>query len=394
MGVLIKQKGSAIYFAICMSVFLFVSYSQSEQNDFIDIPHIETGILPLYIVLFVMSSFIFFLINDKESRVDIVALLLFVRLGIHFLPPVYLGFPGHFSVHFATSVVCLCSYMIARNFSKSVQSSIDSFKTIFFILASQIVIECLVSPESFWGNAYLFKVDMALPIGASNALAAKIVPLFALLFVYFEKRKIKWLYFCAAVFTVILTKSRGGMADLLLAFLVVSVWNGFFSLDLFFKSGLMTVILVGVSLYVLQSTDIGKILFSDSDSTVIERYSLWQNGLELIKQHPLTGNGFYYGELANNPHNFALDLMMRSGIVGAILFCAFVVVVVCQVKNNLKDPFVRGCFVAVLCMFWQGFVEIVLFGYIQDLLMWVIIGCMIARSKSLDEHNLVLQVKL
>ena len=379
----VRQNGAAIYFLLCMLVFLFVSYRGNVLAPFIDIPHIEVPVLPVYIVLLVTLLFVFLLCFVKESEFDLIAILLLIRIGLHFIPVLYVGMPSHFFVHLSVSVIGLSAYLIAKNFSQNLNSFNNVLRLTFIILAFQIVGEAFLGSQSFYGDAYFYKNDLVLPIGASNALASKVVPLFAVSFLCLKSKKIKLLFFLFALISVVLTKSRGGIVNFWIIFIFVMAWDGFFSFKMLAKC-MIPLFCVFLFVYFLSNTEIGALAFSDSDSTVLERLDLWKNGVDLFFEHPLFGNGFYYTELAENPHNFLLDILMRSGLAGIAIFGMISSYIVFSVKNFFYDNFLRGCFLAALCMLFQGLVEIVLFSIIHDFILWTFLGIMMSRCKSLE----------
>lgn len=379
MNLLFVKKGAAIYFMLCMFVSLFFTYSGSDQNEFIDFPHVVIRILPLYLDIFITFVFFVFLLFDKKSKVDIIAFLLFCRFLLHCIPVYYAGMTSHFMMNFIVSVLCICVYLIHLNYNDSGNFLIDVFKVFFLILCFQIGVESFISANSFFDDVYFYKVDMALPIGSSNSLAAKLVPVFAILFMVERKNALKFLLLALAMFAVALTKSRSGVFGLLFVLIIALSWRGTFSVKEFLKIIFIALVVISVSSFFLMNSDIGMLVFSDSDSTLIERNRLLQNGLDLFWDHPFFGNGFYYFDMADNPHNWILDILMRSGLAGLALMLIIFAKIWFEVKDFLRDDIVRGCLVALLCMLWQGLAEIVLFGYIQDILMWSIVGLMIAR---------------
>lgn len=376
----LKKKGAPVYFLMCMIIFMFTTYQGSELNEFIDFPHLEISFLPVYAILCVAFFFVVLLLTDNNVEIDYVAVILLFRIGFHFVQPIYMGMPSHFPLHLALSVICLVTYLIAKNFNANVIFFVKVMYVFFSCLVFQIVVEAYLSPELFFGDAYFFKRGLTLPIGASNALASKIIPVFAFLYAVSPQKLIKVVLVMVSFFVVALTKSRGGMMDLLVVFMVLSSWHGYFSMDSFFKGLAKIFIVVFIVACVIDNSGVLSLVFSNSDSTVVGRYALWDEGWKLFVKHPILGNGFYYTDLADNPHNFILDILMRSGVIGMLMFVALVVLVVKNIINTFSSDVVRGCFVAILCMLWHGCVEIVLFTSIHDIILWIFVGSMVRFS--------------
>lgn len=375
----VKRKGAFIYFLLCMFVSLFFTYIGSDQNEFIDFPHFTIKILPLYIDIVFTAFFAFLLFFDPKAKIDVVSFLLILRLFVHCIPIFYVGMTTHFALNFIVSLLCFFVYLIHLNDNDCGKYLIAGFKIFFYMLCFQIVTEAFIGSHSFFENVYFYKIDMALPIGSSNALAAKIVPIFAILFIIERNKNVKFLLTVLVVIAVALTKSRSGVFGLLFVLIIALSWRGNFLIKDFFKIFVVAFLIVTVSSYFLLQSELGMLVFSDSDSSIIERNNLIQDGIALFWKHPFFGNGFYYFDLADNPHNWFVDVLMRSGFAGLCLVCAFFIKIWLDIKIFLCDSIVRGCFVAILCMLWQGLAEIVLFGYIQDIILWSIIGLMMAR---------------
>ena len=374
-----KICGSALYFFISMSFFLFFVYSGQEQLKFMDSPHIVIGTLPIYLVMTFTFLSLVFSIGLNRIRFDSVAFLLFSRFLLHVISIRNGEIPPYFAVNFVTSTLCLCSYVISLNHYESGNGIISSYKCFFYILLIQIVAEMMMGTESFFGNAYYYKHDMALPIGSSNALAARVLPMFAILFSSSEKKYFRFILTSLALTGIVLTKSRGGILDFLLVFVILMSWKGTVSKSFMLKFALFALIIVGIMVVISLNTDLMKIAFSESDSTMMGRFDLWRQGLGLFSEHVFLGTGFYYGIWGDNPHNFIVDILMRGGLTGLSLCIAISLTIFFKMKDYFYDSFVRGSVVAVCSLLWQGLVEIVLFSFIADIMMWCIIGNMMGH---------------
>lgn len=390
MSVFFEKKGSAIYFLLCMFVFSFFVYSGNIKREFIDFPHFVINTLPIYFVLAIDFFFVVALFFSKKNQIDFIAILLAIRLILHLFSIKNGEISPFFGINFTTSLLCLCTYLIALNQSKSYSFLIKIFCLFFIVLTVQIFFEAVLGTESFWGNVYLYKHDLTLPIGSSNALASKIIPFYAILYSVFQKKTYHVILTVLSLIIVVLTKSRGGFFDLLLVFIFLKSWEGLTSIRFVFRSIIIASLLFVMVFLSYTSFDSSMLLFSDSDSTIVGRLGLWENGINIFKDNILFGVGFYEGYLANNPHNFVIDILMRSGIVGLFVFLLIFCSIFFNVKPFFKDSYVRGCTIALFCMMWQGLVEVVLFSYIHDVIMWVIVGSMISRVNDLKNGAVLL----
>ncbi|MBR4559708.1 MAG: O-antigen ligase family protein [Fibrobacter sp.] len=383
MSAFVQKYGAALYFALCMFVFLFCSYKGNIENEFIDFPHIELNFLPIYLILAISFLFMVALVLLKAPIIDFFVVLLFSRLLLHCIPIYYNGVGSHFAINFLISVLCIIVFMISFHLNAEKNFLIKIFCYFFFVLCAQIFFESYFGEISFFDDVYYYKNDLVLPIGASNALASKVIPFFSFIFILEKSMVKRLLFFAVAFFVVSLTKSRSGILDIILIMLLMLSWKGSFSISGFFKFLVVMALIGCVSVYFLYYTQIGNFIFSDSDSTVFQRAKLIQSGIDLFWNHPLFGNGLYYNDLAKNPHNWVLDVVMRSGLFGLGIAIIIVSSIVFEVKKYMRDDVIRGCFVAVLCMLWQGLSEIILFSVVHDFIMWFFIGTMLSRANHL-----------
>lgn len=378
-------KVGTLYFGICMSIFLFIVDKGAVMNEYIDIPHIEMRLLPIYIVLLI--TIIFFCWMFKYIKFDLICLLLLIRLVVHFIPLFYGSSSTDFPVNFVTSCLCFTTYIIALNFTEDDTFVYKVIKLLFLIICAQVIIEAFMGEVSFFGDTYLYKHDMTIPIGNSNAIASKVIALFAFLMCVEEEKRSKIVYLVLLIITVALTKSRGGIVTALASIGLVFIWKGKVSVKSIMKL-ILLMLVIGIGFYLFKEfTSIGEYVFSGSTSTVSGRVVLWEEGLALFLKHPLFGNGFSDPVVNNHPHNFIIDILMRSGIFGILLMIGIIISFIYKVRNYTTNNYVRGCICFAFCLLAQGLVEIVLFGYIHDMMLWFILGSMCCMVNQLDRAD-------
>lgn len=382
------NKTAIYWFIICILIFSFVINSNYIMRDKIDIPHISSDIPPFYMVVTISVLFLFICITVKKNvSMDYVCLLLLFRLGLHMFSLVY-ETPGNEAItQFVISGMCFVTYYIGLNYMNDQVYCQRMFLATFFLICTQVVLEMLLSTNSFFGDTYFYKNDLVIPIGASNAIASKLVPIYAFLMCNSNNKKMKIVLSSLLFFTVGLTKSRGGIIISLIAFGIVTIWKGNHKLKDSIKI-MFTLLIVGVTFYIFtENSIIGKYVFSESNSTIIGRKELWKNGIEIYHKHIFFGNGFTKEVLRDNPHNFIISILMRSGLIGMVLAIMMAIIIFVKLKNYTEDSFIRGCICFGVCMIGHGLVEIVLFSYICDFLLWLILGCAMNRAKQLASLN-------
>jgi O-antigen ligase len=371
----IQKKGGAICFMLCMLIFMFITNTFYAKGVYVDSPHFVVSFYVLYLVLGVLSFFAFFLLVGQSVKVDFIAFLLFLRLFAHFLPIPTIGIPPHFAVNYLTSLICLIVYLVMYNFTRDKEFVKKTLIVFFVVFACQIIVEFLLSPVSLFVFRMDFKSEIATAMGSSNALAAKLVPFFAFAFCNSAK---KWRLFLTllALFAVLVTRSRTGCANFILVAFLIYVWDGRISLKLIYRFWGVGFLFISVIYYFLFYQGLFDKFFFMETSSSDTRFFYWGNAIDIIASHPITGVGFYYDFLAENPHNVILDLLMRSGLIGATIAMGMVLFIFKTIKNKLNDDFIRGCFVGVLAFVIHGLFEVVFFSYISDFMIWTLIGAM------------------
>ena len=366
----------------CMIIFLFVVYSGNTDNHFIDIPHLELPILPLYVILSLTFAFLCVVCAIRSSKIDFVALLLMTPLLIHLVNSIYMGITPEFYVHYATSVLSLSVYLIIVNLNDDIEYLEKSFCVVLGILVVQIYAEALLSPAV--ELHYESKYEMRIPIGMSNALCPILLSFFSFVYCNLKSRARKFILTMVVFFVIALTKSRGGFIDFFLLMAILLVWRGKFNLfaGIFF---LVVLSLMCIILFYFADSSFGQQFFYNKSYTSADvRFDLWMAGFDLIKQHPFLGNGFYYEHLFANPHNVVIDLLMRSGIIGLSVALSIVYNLFARIHESFENNFIRGGCCALLALFFHGLVEIVFFSYIHELIIWTFVAYLIKKKELMD----------
>mgnify|MGYP005836037573 CR=1 FL=1 len=149
----------------------------------------------------------------------------------------------------------------------------------------------------------------------------------------------RWLYACACallVITIMLTFSAGAIALGIPAILITIVPLSIGRRSLLPLAGLVVATVAALP-FTAQFPRFAR-LFDPSEGTNFFRVRVWQSAIALIRDHPITGIGqdqflnFFRGRYIlpdawqepnlSHPHNFVLDIWLRLGIVGVLLFTA------------------------------------------------------------------------
>lgn len=382
-----KYSSLSIVILISILIYSFMVYTLSSDKSFIDIPHIVVGIPPYYIALFfLIISFFVYIFIKKKVKIDIICILLFIRIAIHLYTTINIDIDNGYITNITTDLLCLLIYIYSINYNGSYKDIYNIFIFIFVLICSQTIIESFLGKYTFFDSIYNYKQDLVIPIGGSNSIASKIVPIYAFLMCGNYKKKNKILLSCLLFITVIITKSRGGI---ILSFVAIGL-PLFFKKDFrysdFFKILFVIIILIISFLFFVDKTNIGKKSFSDSNSSIIERFDRWNNDVSLFEKHPIIGNGFSKEVMEKNPHNFLFSILIRSGLIGIVLFLLIGISFFTNTKQHLNNDVMRGCYCLIICMLVHGLIENVIFTYICDTILWLFIGLgkSISNKKELE----------
>lgn len=222
-----------------------------------------------------------------------------------------------------------------------------------------------------------------------------IFPLGLLFFLGKEKFKMRMacgVAFAGLLYMFILTKARGAWLGFLAALAV-------FSFIKMKKAGVLLLLA-----FALLTLFINKSVLSDiwSMNSVNDRTVMWQNGLKILKEHPVIGNGlntFFanYAKVRNDiykdkkgsyAHNCYLQMAADTGIVGLLSFIAFVTAVILKALRSLatiKDPsyhyLLLGVALGLIAFLLHSFVDTNLYSLNLAALFWLSAGLILAIIK-------------
>ncbi|MBS0266526.1 MAG: O-antigen ligase family protein [Planctomycetes bacterium] len=200
--------------------------------------------------------------------------------------------------------------------------AILDFHEVIQVPALRAAQEALIDPMT--GERYL--VPRLVATGLFNdpndlamiAVFCMVISVMALTDPQLSFNRIVWLIPLGILFwTLILTKSRGG----LLAFLAAAGVLSYFRLGLWKSMIVGSLLLPVVVLAAAQrATDIGDAM--KGEGTANERIELWSCGLDLLKTQPVfgIGAGFYSDQCGLVAHNSFVHTFVELGFVGGPLF--------------------------------------------------------------------------
>jgi len=184
-----------------------------------------------------------------------------------------------------------------------------------------------------------------------------LIPLVLILFIYTKKTLYRLLLILPlgiALTAMLMTYSRGGWIILVVQTLLLILLFGKNTKRnvLMFFCGGVVLFLFAILFFPSVLEKLASIPREFTDSRTVSgnfRVSVWSTSLEMIQQFPYVGVGpGSYGEtyssfqhvpwlFARNAHNHFIQIAVETGVIGVVLFIAFLLSVFKSVKNKFSD---------------------------------------------------------
>ena len=374
------------YFVI--GVLLFTLTIENPDNKLIDTPHfVFDHITPTTIICVIGVALILLKSISEGINIDYITILLIIRIILALIPMFYINDVPDFLGNLETKILCFISYYIAKNFVDDPNKIKFSMLFLFLLIVVQVVFESYMGPISFFDDTYVYKNNLILPIGGSNAIAAIIIPCFSFLLCIIQGKVGKGVIFILAFLSVILTKSRSGIIALLIMFFLILIFTNKINLKRTIK--FITIIALLSILYVLffEKGDLLMDAFSKTNNTIIERFQRWSMSLDLFIKHPIFGVSYLIQDAKINPHNWILNILASGGIFGVLLSFLLVFNIISTLKGKKDDRIIIGSICFVLAILLQGLGEITLFTSRTDFFFWFVIGVAMKEAKLYKEKK-------
>lgn len=312
---------------------------------------------------------------------DKVGILLMSRLLICIIPTVYVSSISSLSAHYPTVILTLFAYIIGKSSSWRYEYQIGKIIVMFgIVLCVQVIQTSQLVPVDYFDLTY--KSYMRIPIAASNVIAAYLVPILILfIFNYNPSKLIKISIISLFIIAVVLTKSRGGVVTLILAYIIYLVFFKYhFKLLYIIPIGLV----LSIGIYYISDIPEVKIfmLGYSVDSNHIDANSLSSNRLGIFSaefdrflKHPLFGNGMIFNAETSKSgsHNLIIELLVQSGLIGTLTYIVPIKIVLSKAAK-IKTKHSMGWVMFLIAILLHGMVEVNFFNYSTDIIFWSVCG--------------------
>jgi O-antigen ligase len=303
-------------------ILIFLGFYYISFLPDIGFPSEITIVIRGIVLFFCFISFINF-----SAQKNISILFLFVFLGFYFFrlftdiyfKGLYLGKSPFDVIIFFLGVTIFPSIALLNQNLKNAFNFTGKYLYLLFNLLSILLLIFNKDSGRLSGNSVLN------PISAAEISASSLLINFILFFhnISITKRILNFIFLLINIIVLILSASRGPLLSILFCFLFYL----FFNKKISAKIVIFILILFGVVGYIVMvySESLGLIFLDrmlintgDIDKPEENRVLLWQEGYEIISKNLLLGtsttttNGYV--------HNFFLELVMSTGIIGLFIF--------------------------------------------------------------------------
>ncbi|RIX45870.1 hypothetical protein D3P08_26685 [Paenibacillus nanensis] len=383
-------------------ICLFVSDKELFLSLYINGSSVTFYIFTLFIPVILL------LLNGK-FYIDFITAILMSRLVIYIVPLLYTNnVEGYWGNYFAV-VASFVAYFVASqnqtNGNEVVQKKVSIILALFLVVSSAQVIFVFLKLTREFGslNINLMKYYLVTPVGGSNYIACIILPLLIFVWNFNTNKLIKYSSVMLALVSLVIIQSKN-------AIIVLIIFIGFKVAKLFVKNmrsyigssdnkafglGLtLFIFILGISViymivnYVLMKWNMG---MSYNEYSIYEMINaLSSNRLnvylsEMIRwsNHIFLGNGLGYELGYTRAHNWLIDLLVQSGVIGMALYIAALLLWFRKIRYDISNnKFIKASFLSILVFLIQGLAEVSIFTISVDILLWYLIGLSVAVVNS------------
>lgn len=395
-----------------ITIFGLVTLFTSEK-DLLFQYYFRISSTTLFISIFIV--FIILIPFNKKLSFDFISLILLARIVIYLIPLAFTetmeGYWGNYLTVIGTFLAYIISSQVSLKQNNNYQRLSSNILMIFLNLTSIQVIYIYFLLGMKYGtlNINLFKYYLVTPIGGSNYIASVILPL--LIFVYYSdiKKKHKVISIILAIIALVIIQSKNAIFVLLI-FLTYRFIKKYFrairginenkKFALFLTVFLAitgSYILYFIFDYLLVKWNMGMVSSNGPIYEVINalssnRLNVYSIELNRWTNHLIFGNGLAYELGTTRSHNWLIDLLVQSGLVGFFLYLSALMSWYKRVYLYKKsNKFIKAAYYAILVILIQGFAEVSVFTLTIDVLLWFFIGLSVSESKATKRNRLINQ---
>ena len=311
-----------------------------------------------------------------------------LRIGLYFIPILYLEGGFQFGVAFAI-IQTMLAYYIGYNYKGKLEIIVNLLILTSLVLLGQIFYVVLFNEISIL-DINALKWYMRLPGGQTNSLGAFLVIVYVIVDSFYvdNKKAIKYLYFALMWLGLWSVGTRSGILVLIGYYCLKWGKNIFLNRSnkgitirkLFF--GVVIIFAVGVILIFFKDDFWRRFKLFTIEGMTSNRLKVYAESFHYIGQNLLLGRSAFSYDVfdAVRTHNFLLESLIQTGIIGTIIyliiwFCCF------KYISKIKEKNLRTLFqFFILITLIHGSVEPNLFSITSDTFVWFLLGIGVSFS--------------
>ena len=390
---------------VTLAVIAFVALFISDYTNIPNMLYFKFSEIYIYIFLFTICMVI--LLSKGKIYLDSISFLLAIRAIIYLIPLMYINvYEGYLGNYFAV-ISSLLAYLISSQRNKiSIQKPVNIIFSILLVVASLQVLYLALILGANGGlmNVSIWKYHIHTPMGKSNYIACIILPLIIFTFYSETKRVIKYIIVAIGLAALLIIRSKNAISVLIIFVAIKVIFPYIKHIRKQLKSNddvkpviigiiiLIVVIALGIFFMIRYLLIKWNLEMSYDTSSFYEfinamtsnRLNIYSSELSRWTNHMFFGNGLGYGSGDYKSHNWIIDLLSQSGLIGLLTFVS--ALVIWNNKTNMykrTNYFVKSCYYACIIILFQGLFEVSLFTVEIDIVFWYIIGLSISEVNNI-----------
>ncbi len=383
-----------------LSAIIIISCFFSNQS--LSYPYYSN--FPKITVYILLCTLTFVIFSTKKSKyLDLISIILFVRIVLYIIPLLYIdNVEGYWGNYFAV-VVSFFAYLISsQNHNRDISKVINKSITIFLTIISLQIIHLFFILRAKYGilSINLLKFYMVTPIGASNYIACVILPL--LMYTYYSDitKKTKLSIIVISLSALLIIQSKNAIFVLVIFMsikLIVAYMRSIRKIrdssgiknTILIITIIMIIMLITIIYFTLRYFIIKWNMGMNYDNTSLyetinaltsNRLNVYVIEIKRWTEHIFLGNGLTYvlGQLRS--HNWLIDLLVQSGIIGFAIFIIALIYWYKKISRYLnKSNLIKSAFYLCIIILLQGLAEVSIFTISIDVLFWFMVGISISE---------------
>ncbi|HET53776.1 MAG TPA: hypothetical protein ENN33_01005 [Ignavibacteria bacterium] len=149
------------------------------------------------------------------------------------------------------------------------------------------------------------------------------------------------------------------------------------------------ILFVNITNYFINTWNMGLSNYNEGTLEAINaltsnRINVYSSEILRWSDHFIFGNGLAYQVGSPRSHNWIIDLLVQSGLVGTFLYFSSLTIWYLKIHIYRKvNRVINACFWAVIIFLLQGLAEVSIFTITVNIILWSIIGLSVSEAKVL-----------